>query len=351
MRAHSKGSSDGAAFASDAPVTCPACTSLQARVELEWRSGYRIARCSDCESLFSSPMPSPEALDAYYQGFLYRKPMPGEVARRVRQRRRELESLFDLRGRGAEGVRFLDHGGGTGGAFGAARDLGMEAYYADIDQDARAFVADNFGLDAAHFVSDLGAVGERFDLVLSDNVIEHVVDPAALLASLSASLAPGGTLVVKTPSAAASEHYFYPMTLRGYLSTAWQHNRASAVLRMAVSRPIWYCDPPRHLYSFTERGLARLAERALPEGMDYRVETFGTPLFGNTVTATVLRRPRGVKSAISRALAAPLIPLELGAKAVQLASLRLGVVTPGGLTLRVRRPQGMSAMSARSSPK
>jgi len=46
----------------------------------------------------------------------------------------------------------------------------------------------------------LERLGERFDLVLSFQVIEHLVDPVAFLSGLVACVAPGGTLLVTTPN-------------------------------------------------------------------------------------------------------------------------------------------------------
>lgn len=42
--------------------------------------------------------------------------------------------------------------------------------------------------------------GERFDLVTSLEVVEHVSDPAAFVAGLAGALAPGGLLVMSTPN-------------------------------------------------------------------------------------------------------------------------------------------------------
>jgi len=47
-------------------------------------------------------------------------------------------------------------------------------------------------------VEDLG--GERFDLVTSMEVIEHVTDPAAFIAGLTGALAEGGLMVLSTPN-------------------------------------------------------------------------------------------------------------------------------------------------------
>lgn len=46
----------------------------------------------------------------------------------------------------------------------------------------------------------LAAAGERFDLVCSMEVIEHVVDPAAFVTALAACVAPGGLLLLSTPN-------------------------------------------------------------------------------------------------------------------------------------------------------
>lgn len=46
----------------------------------------------------------------------------------------------------------------------------------------------------------LDALGRRFDVVLSFQVIEHVEDPVDYLSALAAAVAPGGTLVVTTPN-------------------------------------------------------------------------------------------------------------------------------------------------------
>ena len=42
--------------------------------------------------------------------------------------------------------------------------------------------------------------GERFDLVTSMEVIEHVTDPAAFVAGLAGALAPGGLMILSTPN-------------------------------------------------------------------------------------------------------------------------------------------------------
>ena len=47
------------------------------------------------------------------------------------------------------------------------------------------------------------AVGGRFDLVTAMEVVEHVADPRAFVASLAERLAPGGLLILSTPNRTA----------------------------------------------------------------------------------------------------------------------------------------------------
>jgi 2-polyprenyl-6-hydroxyphenyl methylase/3-demethylubiquinone-9 3-methyltransferase len=54
----------------------------------------------------------------------------------------------------------------------------------------------------------LAAAGERFDVVLSMEVVEHVADPAAFLASCAQLVAPGGLLILATLNRTAKSFAF-----------------------------------------------------------------------------------------------------------------------------------------------
>src|SRR5438045_49188 len=95
---------------------CPACGAAATPSPISWSQPARIHRCPDCALRFARPIPSQAELDAFYQGFLYRKPAREKLPRLLVERERELISLFGLqRDPKAERARsFLDHGGGTG---------------------------------------------------------------------------------------------------------------------------------------------------------------------------------------------------------------------------------------------
>ena len=331
--------------AARASEPCPACGTADARALYAWPSGMHVHRCPRCALLFTRPTPSAEQLEAFYQGFLYRRPARAKLPGLLAERERELVTLFSLEREPGENARrsFLDHGGGTGVAYAAARRLGLDSWFAEVDRQAIAFVTEELALPSSHLVTSLGEHSGRFDYVLSDNVIEHVPDPVQLIRELTACLKPGGVLVIKTPHAAATDMYFYPRVWSGYVQKVARSNGWASALGMLLRDPVWCCDPPRHLYSFTRESLAQLAQRAGIPAESYRLEAYETPLMKNTFTERALAPRRGVRGMFRRAALLPVLPAEWASKAVQQGARRARWLTSGGLILRVRRGAPISA--------
>ena len=85
------------------------------------------------------------------------------------------------------------------------------------------------------FVEELQA--GKFDLILSQDSLEHVIDPLATLTAMAERLAPGGTCRVELPVAA---------------SRVWQEYGG-----------IWVdLDPPRHIFLFTQPSMEIVAAKA-----------------------------------------------------------------------------------------
>lgn len=91
-----------------------------------------------------------------------------------------------------------DWGGGIGNLATWATELGA-ADVTVLDTDDRALhIARGRGLSTC-LVDDL-PVDRVFDVIFAIDVIEHVIDPSAFLASLDAHLRPGGVIVLETPN-------------------------------------------------------------------------------------------------------------------------------------------------------
>jgi 2-polyprenyl-6-hydroxyphenyl methylase / 3-demethylubiquinone-9 3-methyltransferase len=103
-----------------------------------------------------------------------------------------------------EGRRALDVGCGAGLLAEPLARLGAAVTGIDPAPEnvaaARAH-AEATGLAIDYRAGGIEAVaGERFDLVTSLEVVEHVADPAAFVAGLAAALTSGGLLVMSTPN-------------------------------------------------------------------------------------------------------------------------------------------------------
>lgn len=103
-----------------------------------------------------------------------------------------------------EGVRLIDIGCGGGLVCEPLARLGARVTGIDLAEDSIAAArthaaAGGLAIDyRAESIEAVAASGERFDVALCLEVLEHVPDPAAFLAAAAAVLEPGGLMVAST---------------------------------------------------------------------------------------------------------------------------------------------------------
>lgn len=235
--------------------SCPICDGDVDRVA-EHYPGYRapssfsILSCPACDLRFAHPLVSDDAVyDLIYSNV---RSVPGYsryawFAAEVLRRRNPLEFLSDYDDYWAvvrsiqdaalsPGARILEIGSGLGYLTFALARAGYSVTGLDVSQSAVATARRRYG---DHFVcSDLAALADSsvapYDVIVANELIEHVVDPVALLRETRRLLKPDGIAIVTTPNKT-----------------------------FAPASGIWTADaPPVHLWWFSENAMRVLGHKA-----------------------------------------------------------------------------------------
>ncbi len=118
-----------------------------------------------------------------------------------RARREVLAALIRRRARPPKGARLLEIGCGTGHNLAMLRRFG-EVEALEVDAAARAIAEERLGRPVMLApLPGLSGVAERhYDWIGAFDVIEHIADDRAALASIAQRLKPGGRLVITVPA-------------------------------------------------------------------------------------------------------------------------------------------------------
>ena len=267
---------------------CPLCGGGDFRVAFS-EPPYTVRRCSACGMGWTSPRLDEAGLAGIYQADTYwRSPSPkiqgysdyaGDQPLYLDTFRMRLRRV--LRD-GPHGGRALDVGAAAGFCMAAGRELGFEVHGVELSPTMAAHARQRLGLESIH-VGTLDSApfpDGQFDLITMWDVIEHVVDPRALLGRARELLAPHGLLVVETQDI---DSRFARATGR-----AWHHFKHA-----------------EHILHFTPATVTRLLNES-----GFRVQELTHRYGGKYVApAFIAERAGRVHPALSRALA-PLARLE-----------------------------------------
>ena len=159
----------------------------------------------------------------------------------------------------APGMSFLDVGCGRGEMLGAFSRLGMRCSGLDMAPSAGSLAP---GVP----VSLCNVTAERFpvadsccDAVLMKSVIEHMVDPAPLLAEVKRVLKPGGVIIVLTPDWASVWRVFFEDATHVHPYMVKGIREALAMYGFADAQSEQFC----HYESLWSPGPAKLLADAL----------------------------------------------------------------------------------------
>ncbi len=237
---------------SELTMRCPVCEGIGFFLETEIfddRYGepnrYQLARCAACGHVATAPRLRESDLPGLYGTYYPRKNISAddvalEAARVKRSFARLVRWWNGTDNQGQYSVRagetMLDVGCGSGTSLLEAKALGATAFGIEADPNVKP-IAVTLGL-TIHFgnLQDRPFPEQSFDLVVMNQVIEHLPDPDEGLRKLSERLAPNGRMVLVFP------------------------NTESLWRRLAGSRWInWHI--PYHLHHFDRKHFERMVRR------------------------------------------------------------------------------------------
>jgi SAM-dependent methyltransferase len=200
----------------DSVRACIACGSAnEPCIDRIWDDRYgapgtfSILKCGGCGQMVTSPQLSEQDLPALYSRYYPRGGADVAAIRREADLVLRPGAATIRRRNGTDnqghylakpGDRVLDIGCGSCISLLEIRNLGAEPFGIETDPNVRA-IADHFGL-AVHIgsIHDNPFPEQKFDLIVLNQVIEHVPDPIALLKLIRNRLRPQGRVVLAFPN-------------------------------------------------------------------------------------------------------------------------------------------------------
>lgn len=210
---------------------CYLCRSNNYRLMIK-KSKYEIVSCNNCDFIFTTPIPSKEELDTFYNTFDYKdKSLTEKVIRSDAKRSlRKIDLYTNRKG------ELLDIGCGRGYFLDEARELGWNTYGVDtsrvmVDFAEKRLRLNVFNSDIFSFQSD-----KLFDLVTLNQVVEHFSNPENLIIQCSKYLRHGGLMYIATPN-------------------------AKSISARVLKDNFDHFIPPEHLSYFSQHTLQRLLQK------------------------------------------------------------------------------------------
>ncbi len=160
---------------------------------------FTVVECSGCQTMLQSEVGNEPLLEALYSEWVKSPPAEEDplyrydVSNPERSRDgHEVLAAASFLGKRLEDMTVLDYGMGWAGWARIARSLGCRSYGFDLAEERREH-ARSHGIE-----TDIEGV--KFDFINTEQLIEHVVDPGAMVGELASRLRPGGVLKISVPS-------------------------------------------------------------------------------------------------------------------------------------------------------
>lgn len=192
-------------------LVCPACiidaVSVIGRIDR-----YDVFRCAACGCTYRSALLGHHERDTY-RGRWYHFKRPEERGELAFDQRYDADydvacqRLDAIAERGTVGGKLLDVGCANGAFVAAALDRGYDAF--GVDPNAEIVQWSMWKREdlrgRIEITDDAMRNGDRYDVITCHDVLEHLVDPFAMVRMAARSLVRRGLLVVETPDPACEQ--------------------------------------------------------------------------------------------------------------------------------------------------
>lgn len=233
---------------------CALCSSREKEVAIPFPD-IPILRCQTCGFLYSGRVMPDGPRTAYYADhFGSRRHLLGQRLN-AEMNFRVLQRISTLR----RGLSVLDVGCGYGFLLRLLQDKGDAAVSGvELSNQAAAYANRTLRLDGIYANWDAIPAGQVFDLVISLEVIEHLMEPVEFVRSLFGRTAPGGTLVIMTDNFESAACRSMGWAFPKWIPHSHISHFTPATLRNCVDRA---CEAPVTFCSFTPWEMFALAAR------------------------------------------------------------------------------------------
>ena len=182
--------------------TCPYCEST--RILAHACDFPSILKCEDCGFIFADPAKVAESPASYEEAFAdhtrhptYQK-VGGEYVIRNEQK---LSNLLQRLEKYRTSGQILDVGCSAAFFLKLAEKKGWKPQGAEISAFGASFSNEKLGINVFHgTLQEAAFESDRFDVVFSSHVMEHIAQPLDLLLEMRRVLRPGGALVTVIPT-------------------------------------------------------------------------------------------------------------------------------------------------------
>ena len=206
---------------------------------------FPIARCGSCGFLFTQDYPEDNDIGRYYESADYishsdtSEGLINKIYHLVRRLMLQRKRVIIEKITGLKTGTLLDVGSGTGHFAALMKESGWDAKGIEINEKARSFATETFGLEIVSPDRIASLTANAFDCITMWHVLEHFHDPQKYVEDILKLLKTGGICLVALPNSSSFDALHY-----GKFWAAFD-----------IPRHLWHFDPKTFSHFAGKNGL------------------------------------------------------------------------------------------------